>query len=248
MAYPCSVARARSSEQIRVASPLVSAIHLTFLILTGVAPLVLWAASRQLRSERVDRAVMCSIAALLIVTHLASFGFRIFFERGAPASILPMHLCDWALLITAAALWWNSARCFEVAYFWGLAGTIQGLLTPAIDPAFAAWRHVAFFIVHSGIIVGVLFLVLAKKMRPVPASLPRVLLWSELYLLGALGVNALTDQNYGFLSHPPITPSLLDYFPQQRWLYVATINAVALFAFALLYLPWWIVDLRRRSG
>ncbi len=224
-----------------------SSIHIGFLMLTIVAPFVLWAASRWLKSESFDRGIARSIAGLLVATEVGEIAFKLVIERVPFASSLPMHLCDWALLVTAAALSWQAPRCFEVAYFWGLAGTIQGLLTPALDPALAAWRQVGFFVIHSGIVVGVLFLVFAKHMRPTPASLVRVFLWSELYLAAALAVNAVTGQNYGFLAHPPLTPSLLDVFPQTPWLYVATINAVALAAFALLYLPWWIVD-RRRSG
>jgi hypothetical integral membrane protein (TIGR02206 family) len=105
----------------------------------------------------------------------------------------------------------------------------------------------AFFVVHSGIVVGVLFLVFAQRMRPTSDSIPRVLVCSGAYLLTALAVNALTGQNFGFLTHPPITPSLLDYFPHERWLYVASITAVAFGAFAILYLPWWIVDIRSRA-
>lgn len=198
-----------------------------------------------MKSTTFDRGVERTIAVILLATELGTLLFKAFVDHENPTAILPMHLCDWALLIVSAALWWQSQRLFEIAYFWGLAGTIQGLLTPAIDPAFAVWRHVAFFVVHSGIVIGVLFLVFAKGMRPHWRSWPRLLLWSEGYLVAALVVNALTGQNYGFLSQPPITPSLLDYFPQNRVLYVTTINGVALTAFLLLYLPWWIVDLRR---
>jgi hypothetical integral membrane protein (TIGR02206 family) len=225
-----------------------TATHVVFLLLTIVLPFVLCGASRRLKSERFDCGVTRSIATLLLAAELSQLFFKAVAERGPLAAILPMHLCDWALLATAAALWWQAPRCFEVAYFWGLAGTIQGLLTPALDPALAAWRHAAFFVVHTGIVVGVLFLVFAKRMRPVPASLTRVLMWSEGYLCAALAVNTLTGQNYGFLAHPPLTPSLLDFFPKTQWLYVATINGVALVAFTLLYLPWWIIDLRRAKA
>jgi hypothetical integral membrane protein (TIGR02206 family) len=220
----------------------VTTIHLTFAALTVVAPVVLCGASTQLASPRFDAAVRRTLALVLLATELGELAVKFFLEHLPAGAALPMHLCDWALLATAAALWWRAPRCFEVAYFWGLAGTVQGLLTPALDPAHPLWRQTGFFIIHSGIVISVLFLIFAEKMRPVPASLPRVLLWSEGYLATALLGNALTGENYGFLAHPPPTASLLDQFPQTRWLYVATINGVALGAFALLYLPWWLAD------
>ena len=223
----------------------VSKIHLFFLAVTFLAPVGLCWASRRRQSERFDCVVARLIAGVLIGIEIGEGFVKGVIEQQPLGAMLPMHLCDWALLITAAALWWQAPRCFEAAYFWGLAGTFQGLVTPAIDSSLPAWRIVAFFAIHSGIVVGVLFLIFAKRMRPVPASLPRVVFWSEVYLVLALTANALTGQNYGFLAHPPLTPSLLDYFPQEHWLYVATINAVALGAFALLYLPWWIADARR---
>ncbi len=219
--------------------------HLIFLWITVLAPVILCLTSRRLKSEGFDRAVARTIAGALLAMEVGEFLFKLLVERLPLSGMLPLHLCDWALLIVSAALWWQAPRFFELAYFWGLAGTKQGLLTPAIDTSLALWRQITFFAVHSGIVVGVLFLVFAKGMRPVPASIPRVLFWSEMYLVVALIANLLTGQNYGFLAHPPVTPSLLDYFPQTHWLYVATINGVALGAFALLYLPWWIVDLRR---
>lgn len=224
-----------------------STVHLVFLVLTFTLPLLFCGVSRWRPSVAFDRSVCRGLALVLLATEVGELVFKIFVEKVPLGSSLPMHLCDWALLATAAALWWQAPRCFEVAYFWGLAGTIQGLFTPAIDHQLALWRHVAFFLIHSGIVVGVLFLVFARGMRPVSASLGRVLMWSEVYLFTALLVNWLTGENYGFLSHPPSTPSPLDHFPKTPWLYVATINGVALGAFALLYVPWWIADRRKKS-
>jgi hypothetical integral membrane protein (TIGR02206 family) len=226
----------------------VTTIHFVFLAITLLGPVGLCVVSRRLKSGRFDRGVERSIAGMLFAIAIGQIVFKLAIERAPLAAALPMHLCDWALFATAVALWWRAPRCFELAYFWGLAGTVQGLITPDLDPTLAVWRQVAFFVIHAGIVVGVLFLVFATGMRPTPASLLRVLWWSELYLISALTVNALTGYNYGFLSHPPATPSLLDRFPTEPWLYVAMFNAVALVAFALLYLPWWIVDLRRESS
>jgi uncharacterized membrane protein YwaF len=100
-----------------------------------------------------------------------------------------------------------------------------------------------FFLDHAGIVAGVLFLLLVPKLRP--RSMWRVLLWSETYLATALAVNALTGANYGFLSHKPAQASMLDLFPPTHWLYVLTINLVALLFFTVAFAPWWIAGRRR---
>ena len=56
------------------------------------------------------------------------------------------------------------------------------------------------FTSHSGIIVGVAFLMLTRRCRPYPVSLVRVWLWSEFYFVVTLVVDELTGFNYGFLT------------------------------------------------
>ncbi len=218
-----------------------SATQIFFLGLTILAPPLLWLASRWRQSACFDRTVCRALALILLGIELAGLGVKIASD-GISVGALPMHLCDWALFAVAAALWFRWQTCFEVAYFWGLAGTLQALITPNISPDIPIWRQAAFFAGHSGIVIGVLFL-LALRMRPVPRSIPRVVAWSEIYLAATLAVNALTGANFGFLSRRPEQPSMLDWFSDTRWLYIAQINLIALIFFAILYLPWLARDL-----
>ena len=157
-----------------------------------------------------------------------------------------MQLCDWALFATSAALWWRWRAGFDVAYFWGLAGTAQALFTPAVASDLYWLRLVGFFFIHAGIVAGVLHLLLTGRFRPEwPRSIVRLAIASEVYLVIALAVNALTGGNYGFLSHKPVTRSMLDLFSDTHWLYVLEINLIAWLFFALLYVPWFIVDAYR---
>ena len=89
-------------------------------------------------SRRFENAVCWTLAGLLLAAEISEFGVKLFVENSPMISKLPMQLCDWALFLTVASLLWRSPRCFEVAYFWGLAGTLQGLLTPAVGQDLAA--------------------------------------------------------------------------------------------------------------
>lgn len=212
-------------------------------------PLLVWWWDRQPHRRTLVRWSERGLAMALIGTYLADLGAKAADGQLVPAVALPMQLCDWALFTIAAALWWRWRAGFEVAYFWGLAATIQAIFTPAIPPDLHWLRKMGFFFIHAGIVAGVLHLMLTVRFRPVwPWSIVRVVLASEVYLAVALTVNALTGGNYGFLAHPPSTPSMLDLFSQTHWLYVVQINLTAFGFFAVLYLPWVVADARQTAG
>ena len=212
------------------------------LLFVVLAPLALWALGRRFPTPRFQNVIRRFLAIALLVFECANFADKI--STGSPlATALPMHLCDWALLAVAASLWFRWQLGFELGYFWGLAGTIQALLTPAIALTEVWWRLFGFFFSHALIVVSVLHLLITERCRPWPRSLLRVFVCSEIYVAAALLVNTATgDGNYGFLAHRPAQATLLDQFSDTRWLYVAQINGLALLLFPALYLPWWIWD------
>ena len=222
-----------------------SSLQIGSLALAFLGPVVLWAMHRRRTHPQLERNFARGIAGLLLAVWVAGLVQKFCEGSFNAREALPMQLCDWALFAVVAALLGQSQTCFELGYFWGLCGTLQALLTPAIEDGIAWWRQLGFFLDHAGIVAGVLFLLLVPKMRP--HGLWRVLLWSEIYLAAALAVNALTGGNYGFLAHRPAQRTMLDLFSDTPWLYVAGINGLALVFFAAIYLPWLIADRIRRG-
>jgi len=141
------------------------------------------------------------------------------------------------------AMWTGSQRWFEVAYFWGIGGTLQAVLTPNLRFGFPDWRFISFFTSHCGIIVGVVFLMLTRRYRPYPMSIARVWLWSEFYFVVTFIVDKVTDVNYGFLLHKPEAFSILSFLSDSRPLYLLQLHGVALLFFLGLYAPFAIYDL-----
>ena len=82
-------------------------------------------------------------------------------------NILPLHLCDVAAICGAGALWFRHQRLTELVWFWGLAGTMNGLITPALSESFPSPRFVSFFALHSGVVIA------AGAGRGLPPSRPR---------------------------------------------------------------------------
>jgi hypothetical integral membrane protein (TIGR02206 family) len=221
--------------------------HLVVIVLTVFIPLALGFAVRSTGSQRLDRAVAFAIALLLATNYfgyaLYLWSHDLFFWKEA----LPFQLCDWAMIAVIVALLTARPAWTEVSYFWGIGGTFQAILTPNLQAGFPDIRFISFFITHCGIVIGVIYLLIARRFRPTLGSVWRTLAWSQLYLVAALLVDRLTGVNYGFLLHKPQAASILDYLSDMRWLYILELNGLALFFFALLYAPWAIANLLRRS-
>jgi hypothetical integral membrane protein (TIGR02206 family) len=150
------------------------------------------------------------------------------------------------MVVVIVALWTHRRGWFEVAYFWGLGGTVQAVLTPNLAYGFPDFRFFSFFISHCAIIIAVVFLMLVRRLRPHAASVVRVFLWTELYFLITLAADAFTGFNYGFLLHKPEAKTLLSILSDYRPLYLFQMHLLALVFFVVLYLPFAIYDLVRR--
>ncbi len=222
-----------------------SAEHLIAIFLTVALPFLFAGIVRWSQSKLVERAITVLILAGLIANYL---GYMVFVRRLGELSweqMLPMQMCDWAMVVIMVALWTGRRRWFEVAYFWGIGGTLQALLTPNLRYGFPDLRFISFFVAHSGIIVGVIFLMLTRRLRPYPISIVRVFLWSEVYFVCALVADQLTQVNYGFLLHKPEAFSLLSYLSDWRPLYLLQMHGLALLFFSALYFPFALADLFR---
>jgi hypothetical integral membrane protein (TIGR02206 family) len=215
-------------------------IQIGFLIFTFLGPILLWILSRHVDSLRFAKGICWTFALALAGAWAATMVILVRDDALIPRYALPMQLCDWALAATVVALVMRRQLCFELSYFWGLAGTVQALITPALDDT-TIFRVVGFFIIHSVIPASVLWLMFEFKMRPRRGAWLRVVLWSQVYLVLALLTNAATGGNYGFLSHRPSIHSMLDFFSDTRWLYILQIDLTGLVFFFILDLPWQFV-------
>jgi hypothetical integral membrane protein (TIGR02206 family) len=220
--------------------------HLTVIFLTIALPFVLAAIVRCAKSLRVERGIIATLSTVLVFNYV---GYLIFIRsHGVVAwrEMLPLQLCDWGIVVVIVAMWTGSQRWFEVAYFWGIGGTLQAVLTPNLSFGFPDLRFFSFFISHSGIIIGVVLLMLTRRYRPYPMSIVRTFLWSEFYFVVTLIADELTGFNYGFLLHKPEAFSILSFLSDSRPLYLLEMHGVALLFFIVLYAPFAIVDLGRK--
>jgi hypothetical integral membrane protein (TIGR02206 family) len=221
--------------------------HLCAITLTLLLPVVLAITFRGTKSILLDRAVRWSLATLLIANYIAYVVYR--WQHGYVdwREMLPMQLCDWTMIAVVVALFKeNRERWIEVAYFWGIGGSLQAIFTPNLQFGFPDFRFFTFFLDHGAIVAGILYLMLSRRFRPTLASVWRTRLWSEMYWVVALMFDEVTGVNYGFLLHKPQASSLLSLLSDWRPLYILQMNLVAIFFFALLYAPFAIFDLMQK--
>ncbi|HEY4272080.1 MAG TPA: TIGR02206 family membrane protein [Candidatus Udaeobacter sp.] len=221
--------------------------HLTVIFLTIVLPFALAALVRRTKSKRIEKAIIAALSAVLIFNYVA---YLIFIRSQGVTDwrqTLPMQMCDWGMVVVIVAMWTGNQRWFEVAYFWGIGGTLQAVLTPNLRYGFPDWRFISFFTSHSGIIVGVVFLMLTRRYRPYPMSIVRAWLWTEFYFVVTLITDELTGFNYGFLLHKPEAFSILSFLSDSRALYLLQLHGVALLFFLVLYAPFAVIDLARAT-
>jgi hypothetical integral membrane protein (TIGR02206 family) len=150
---------------------------------------------------------------------------------------LNCQLCDAALFACVVALLRPSAIAFELACFWGLGATLQGLVTPAITERFPDPAFVQFFVMHAGVVTAASFLAFGLGMNPRPGVVLRMMLWTNGFALVAGLACWLTGGNYMFLREPPPTGSLLDVLGRWPW-YLVWAEGVALGFFSLVAVPF----------
>lgn len=155
-----------------------------------------------------------------------------------PKTDLPLALCNVAVLVVTAACWTEHPLLVEVTWFWGLAGTLQGLLTPDLSvgfPRLVFWQYV---VGHTGVPVAAVFLVVGMGLHPRRHAAPRVLALTAAYTAAVGAVDALWGANYMFLRRPPSEWTVLRLLGPWPW-YVLSAAGVATVLVAALDAPFW---------
>ena len=159
-------------------------------------------------------------------------------ETGQRAQPLPLQVCDVAIFIAAGALWTRRPLLVETAYFWGLAGTIQALLTPDLPQHFPTYPYLQYYIAHGGVVAVALVLVVGLRLRPRPWAVVKVAGLTVVYAAFVGLVDAVTGADYMFLRSKPHSPTLLDALgPWPVYILAAALVGVVLFA--VLNTPFW---------
>ena len=224
---------------------LFSPAHAVAILATVLAVIFMVRLNRAVIPLRYKRAANVTLAVILVITVGLDPLLTWLRYRDDPAETaellrknsLPLHLCDLVSVILAVALVTHRQRWAELGYLWGLAGTLQGLITPAVKFDWHSPEYYAFFLQHGGVQAAALGLVMGAGLKPQPGAFRRVMLWSWAYMAVAFAFNVALDTNYGYMNGKPEVASLLDHLGPWPW-YLLSLQAVAFVFFGLLLLPF----------
>lgn len=174
------------------------------------------------------------VFAVVIVIDEVSWWLYLF-AGGVPgaelAQSLPLQLCDVAVFIAAAALWSRNQLLVEVTYLWGLAGTLQAILTPDLPQHFPSYPYFQYYIAHGGVVAAAVLLVVGMRLHPRRWAVARVAALTIAYSALVGVVDAITQANYLYLRAKPPSATLLDLLgPWPVYILAATVIGIVLFA------------------
>lgn len=214
--------------------------HQIVLGLTLLAFVLLWITSYT-RLARVAERFLGTVLLLIFPASLLSTGLAGTLDA---QKILPLQYCDIACIAGGIALWTRHQFSCEVLYFFGIAGTLQGLITPALIYDYPDPRFFHFFALHSSVPVAALYVVTAMGHRPRPGSVLRIMVFSLAWYAVTAVVNYALGTNYAFQCQKPQQASLFDHLGPWPWYNLSAIGLGVVF-YTVLYLPF---AFRRRGA
>jgi hypothetical integral membrane protein (TIGR02206 family) len=210
-------------------------VHVATLLAVAAACVIASALGRRLRGRPAAEPAARCLAYVILAAMVADPIVRHAYLELTPARALPLHLCDAAAAVCAFALWTRRQLPFELAYFWGLAGVTQALLTPPGRPRLDdpdTWRY---FVAHGAALAGV-FHLLGLGLRPGRGAWLRATLLTMAYAALVGLVDWALGANYMWLRRKP-EGSVLDLLGPWPW-YIGGGTLVGAALFYVLELPW----------
>ena len=180
------------------------------------------------------------LAAALLLCTAVTLGY--WWRRGflSALDLLPLHLCDFLILVAVFALVTLERTSCELLLFWAGTGTVLAMLGPDLQSGFPSWAFVSFFLLHGLVVVAAAVVTFGFGRRPREGAPWRVFALTNAYALVVGVVNLALDTNYLFLREKPHGRTLLDWFgPWPVYLFVAEAAAAGLF---------WLLDAPFRAA
>ena len=149
---------------------------------------------------------------------------------------LPLHLCRIIAWMLPFVVWFKNRFWLGIFYFWILAGTLQGLITPDLAEGFPDYFYFRYWFLHGGLVAAILYAVIIFKVRITWQHFWLAIGFAQVYLVLVHLVNVFIGSNYAYTMQKP-PGSILDHLGPWPW-YILAGEGVMIMLFILLMLPW----------
>ena len=199
------------------------------------------------RSESERSKIRWTMAIILWINELGFHIWNASVEQWNIQTMLPLHVCSVLVWLGGVMLVTKNYTIYEFAYFMGIGGALQALLTPDLGIyGFPHYRFFQTFISHGLIVTSAIYMTAVEGFRPTWKSLGRIFIGMNIYLVIVFFINQAIVSNYMFVAHKPETASLLDVLPAWPW-YILWLEAIGLVTCLILYIPFIIKDWRMKA-
>ena len=157
--------------------------------------------------------------------------------------LAPIHMCNLSTLFIGIFLITKKRLFFEVAFFWGIGGGINALITPDIPNSFPDPQYILFFFGHGLLIIAIAYACISLANRPTLNSVKNGIYFSLITLPVIYFINKILGPpaNYWYLGSKPVGDSILNLFPAPP-LHIPVLIIIGVFLFFLIYSPYWAYD------
>ena len=189
-------------------------------------------------AERTRLVVRWLLAIALWLAEISWHVWNLAVGRWTTQAMLPLNICSTLIWLSGFMLILKNRTIYEFAYFLGIGGGIQYLVTPDLGIyGFPHFRFFQTFLSHGLLVTGAIYMTVVEGFRPTWKSLLRVLGNTNLYMLAIYFVNMALHSDYLMINAKPATPSLLDLLPPWPY-YIVFMELIGIGTLLVLYLPF----------
>ncbi|WP_410207910.1 TIGR02206 family membrane protein [Fusobacterium sp.] len=174
-------------------------------------------------------------AIIVLIIKIVELYYRHIVYGEKIKELLPLHLCNIALIFVILLMITQSKWLFQPCYFWCL-GAVFALITPDVTAPLPNYVTLSFFITHFYILFGMVYACVYYKYRPTLTGYFASFIALNIICLVVYFINRELGTNYLFVNRVPSFKSPLSYFGDWPY-YIIVVELIYIVLTYLIYIP-----------
>ncbi|MGL6154222.1 MAG: TIGR02206 family membrane protein [Cetobacterium sp.] len=176
------------------------------------------------------------VALLILILKLSELYYRHTVFKEPIISLLPLHLCNLALIVALIATIFQIKFLNQIVYFW-MPGAFFALITPEVKYSFPNIWNISFFLTHFYLFFVVFYEIIYFKFKATKEGLITSFLILNILALIIYFINSKLGTNYLYINYLPTFDSPLKYFGPWPY-YILITEGIYLVLSFILYFPF----------